>query len=363
MGVMSPILFWPLAALLSGGAVVLVIWFASRAAQVAGKATEDPARAVYRRQLADLDELVDRGVLAADEREAARAEAARRLLAQDEPQPETSGARLWPFAAAGAAALGALALYFVVGSPGTADQPYRARLKQWRSEPITQLQPQEVAAVLREIAKSKPNDARLLGLLGRVERQAGDPVAAARDFQRAAQLNPGDADAYALLGELLMAASGDKPSPEAEAALKKALALDPKNQSALYYLGGARAAAGDRQGAASLWRQLAGQLPDNDARRKPLLEAAQRIATGAPPTAAPAAAEGGAEQGEFIKRMVASLKARLDANPDDPAGWARLVRSYRVLGDVAAEQAALARARSLFKARPKDLATVEAEAR
>ena len=359
MGVIPQIMFWPAAAVLAGVAVVLVIWFAARAAGRAAAVTEDPDRAVYRRQLGDLDELVERGVLAPEELAPARAEAARRLLAHGEARPERAGAKAWPFVAAGAAALAALLLYIAVGSPGTPDQPYKSRLKQWRSEPITQLQPPEVAAVLRQVAKGRPNDARLLGLLGRIERQAGDPVAAARDFQRAATLNPGDGDAYALLGESLLTAAGGKGSPEAEAALNKALELDPKNQSALYYLGGARAAAGDRAGAATLWRRLAAALPEADPRRATILAAVGRIETGV--AAAPAPAAGGAEQGEFIRNMVASLKARLDANPNDPAGWARLVRSYGVLGDRAAQSAALAKARTLFRNRPTDLALIEAE--
>ena len=61
--------------------------------------------------------------------------------------------------------------------------------------------------------------------------------------------------------------------------------------------------------------------------------------------------------------MVASLQAKLDANPDDPAGWARLVRSYKVLGDKAAEAKALTRARALFAKRPADLGPIETEAK
>ena len=53
------------------------------------------------------------------------------------------------------------------------------------------------------------------------------------------------------------------------------------------------------------------------------------------------------------------LAARLAAHPDDPAGWARLVRSYGVLGQTTQRDAALGRARVLFKDRPADLAVVE----
>jgi cytochrome c-type biogenesis protein CcmH len=61
--------------------------------------------------------------------------------------------------------------------------------------------------------------------------------------------------------------------------------------------------------------------------------------------------------------MVDRLAARLQASPDDPDGWARLVRSYGVLNDGAAQAKALARARRLFAKRPDALAAIEAAAR
>jgi cytochrome c-type biogenesis protein CcmH len=218
--------------------------------------------------------------------------------------------------------------------------------------------------VLREDLKAKPNDAKLLGLLGRVERSAGDPIAAAQYLSRAARLDPNNPDLYAALGDALAAAAGDKPTPEAVAALDHALQLDPNNPSALYFMGGAKAAEGDRAGAAALWRRLAAQLAQNDVRRAPLLAMADQVEKG-PRAEVPAATAAAipAEQASFIRGMVASLQARLDASPNDPAGWARLVRSYGVLGDKAAQAKALARARTLFANRPGDLAPIEAEAK
>jgi cytochrome c-type biogenesis protein CcmH len=357
--VIPPILFWPAAAVLAALCAVLVLARGARAARgVDDTVAEDPARAVYRRQLQDIDELVDRGVLAEEERNAAQAEAARRLLAEPGAPAERKGQRIWPLAAAVAAALAALGLYLWIGSPGAPDQPYRARLERWKTTPISGLRPDEVAAVLREVAKDHPNDPKLMALLGRVERAAGDPVAASQALTRSARLDPNDADVEAALGEALAAASGNKPTPEAEAALNRALQIDPKNQAALYYLGGAKAADGDTAEAARLWRQLASELPDSDVRKPQLMALADQVEKG-PAAAAPAAA---GDQAGFIRGMVASLQARLDANPNDPAGWARLVRSYKVLGDKPAEDKALARARSLFANRPADLKSIEAEA-
>jgi cytochrome c-type biogenesis protein CcmH len=324
--------------------------------------------------LQDIDDLAERGLLQSDELQAAHAEAARRLLAEPaEARPERAGPGWIPAAAAGAAALVALGLYLWLGSPNTPDQPFKARLAAWRTSPINQLRPDEIAAALRDSAKTHPNDARLLGLLARIELQQGDAASAALDYDHAARLEPNNPDLLVSLAQADATAAGDKPSPDAEAALNRALAIDPQNPSALYLLGVLKANDGQGPEAARLWRKLASGLEAKDQRRAPLLAMADQAEQGLPQPArdeadqgrrsAAAGAAATGDQAAFIRSMVASLQARLDAQPDDPAGWARLVRSYRVLGDQAAEAKALARARPLFASRPKDLALIEAEAK
>src|SRR5438034_408410 len=73
------ITLWIAAALIAAGAAALIVQRALGATRLAGGA--DPALAVYRRQLAEIDELAERGLSPQDERRAARAESGRRLLA------------------------------------------------------------------------------------------------------------------------------------------------------------------------------------------------------------------------------------------------------------------------------------------
>ena len=212
--------------------------------------------------------------------------------------------------------------------------------------------------MLNDTLKSRPGDVRLLSLLGNVDRAANDPVAAVSVLTRAVRLEPTNADIRVALGDALEASAGGKPSPDAEAAFRAALAIDPKNQAARYFLGRALASRGQGAEAAAQWRSLAADLPVGDPRRSGLLSLADRTEhpAAAPPQPAPAA-----DQIGFIHTMVASLAARLQANPDDPAGWAQLVRSYGVLGDAKGQDAALARARILFAKRPDDLKRIEAQ--
>lgn len=60
---------------------------------------------------------------------------------------------------------------------------------------------------------------------------------------------------------------------------------------------------------------------------------------------------GGGDMPAMVQAMVERLEKRLQENPADPAGWARLGRSYAVMGRLDAAQAAFARA---YKLTPKD---------
>ena len=62
-----------------------------------------------------------------------------------------------------------------------------------------------------------------------------------------------------------------------------------------------------------------------------------------------------------ISAMVARLAARLQSNPDDGAGWQRLIRAYAVLGDKTRARAALVDARKAMAARSDQIAALDAE--
>jgi cytochrome c-type biogenesis protein CcmH len=177
-----------------------------------------------------------------------------------------------------------------------------------------------------------------------------------------------------MLGEALSLDAGGVPPPEAKADFQQALALEPTNAAARYYIGRADIAAGQVQQGLALWRSLAAALPPNDNRREALLAeidsvsghgvdgAAPRPAQSvtAPATIAPAQLP--PAQLDFIRGMVSKQAADLDAHPDDPDGWARLVRSYGVLGDGSAQAKALAKAERLFANRPDALAMIRSAA-
>lgn len=348
------IALWISAALISAAAAALIFHRAARAS--APPAGANPSVAVYRRQLAEIDDLAERGLLLENERRSAHAEAARRLLAAaDEAPPPAAapsrGARLAIAITAAAAPLVAIGVYVFVGSPGVPDQPFARRLAAWRAADPGSLTPEQMAAVLQLIVRDRPKDPQALFYLSRAQLAAGDPYSAALSLENAIDLAPTRADLWTALGETEIARDDGDVSGGALKAFQRAAQLDPNAPTNRYFLARAQIASGDVDGGLAAWRALDRDMAASDPRRSAL---DQEIAVVSRTRALPQtqAAGGAPDQSAFIRSMVDGLAARLNAQPNDPAGWARLVRAYAVLGDHAALSGALARAHVLFKAQP-----------
>lgn len=380
------------AVLLSALAAVLILQRASGAAR---RPDDDPTLAVYRRQLTEIDDLAERGLLAEGELKAAKAEAARRLLgaAKGAEAASTAAAqpratrplRLAVLAGAAAAPVLAAALYVALGKPGLHDQPFTQRLDAWKQGDPSQLTAGEMAAVLQTVAKSRPKDAEPLTYLARAQLASGNVPAAAESMRKAVRLQPDDAGLWANLGILLLLEGQGEETQPAQAAFRQALKLDPKSPPARYHLARARIASGDVAGGLNEWRALAAELPADAPER---LQLEQEIAAtakaghlvaqpkAAPPPQQQQAEAGGAPEalaGALTgqapaagapdpRQMVAQLAARLEQDPNNLAGWARLIRSYAVLGDPDKMKQAQDRARQLFKGQPEALKTIDSAA-
>ncbi|HZZ88040.1 MAG TPA: c-type cytochrome biogenesis protein CcmI [Caulobacteraceae bacterium] len=352
---------WIAAALVSAALAVLVVQRAARAAR--GPHGENPALAVYRRQMAELDELAERGVLAEGERRSVRAETGRRLLAaagRAEAPLRNSGPRSVLLIAAGAP-LAALAAYTLIGAPTFGDQPFGARLADWRNDAMQgrPLSAPQTAAVWRQLAQQHPTDPKPLVELARAEFASDEPTEAVQALHKAIALDPRRADLWELLAGALVGKNNGAIDPDASDAFRHVLALDPANAAARYYLARARIAGGDAAGGIADWRALEASLEPADPRRGLLAADIQTVtATGKLPAEAPAPSPAvGAPQ---IQQMVDGLAARLKANPDDPEGWVRLVRAYAVLGETDRLQAALGAARQRYAGKPDVLARLNA---
>jgi cytochrome c-type biogenesis protein CcmH len=207
---------------------------------------------------------------------------------------------------------------------------------------------------LAVVVRSRPADPRGWAILGRAYLTANDAGDAAKAFARAinAQRQAGAVEPflYSAYGEALTQDASGAVTPEAEGAFVQALASDPKDRAARYYLGLAAAARGDSGKALTLWRSLLDDVPANSAVHQDLVD---RIAA--------LTARGGGTPD--ISAMVARLAARLRSNPNDGAGWQRLIRAYAVLGDKEKARAALSEARKAMAAQPDQIAALKLEER
>jgi cytochrome c-type biogenesis protein CcmH len=230
-------------------------------------------------------------------------------------------------------------------------------------------------ARLEELARSKPDDPHGWRELGFAYFGESRFAEAARAYEKAAELAPGDALTWSALGEARVMASQRDPMPaEALAAFERALALDPEDPRARYFLAVKRDLDGDHEGAITDWLALLEDTPETAPWRGDLIrtieqvgkinaiEVAGRIAGSAAkspkapvlPAAAraipgPNARELAAaaqippeEQRRMAEDMVSRLESRLESDPANLEGWLMLIRSRVTLGQTGKARQALA---------------------
>jgi cytochrome c-type biogenesis protein CcmH len=224
---------------------------------------------------------------------------------------------------AGAVIAGVLVIglgsYFALGRPQLAVRSFA---------PLSSDDFPGLIAMLAERIRQRPNDLAGWTLLGRGYVTLGQNAEGAKALARAIDLAQAQgkpsAALYSDYGEALLQSEGPG-SQNGQNAFNQALALDPKEPKARYYLGAIAAMRGKTQDALALWQGLLADAPPNAPWRQTLVD--QIAALNA------AAVSTGQAQVPDIQAMVAGLAARLKDNPHDLEGWQRLIRAYAVLGD------------------------------
>ncbi|HET6223772.1 MAG TPA: c-type cytochrome biogenesis protein CcmI [Dongiaceae bacterium] len=366
-------LFWLIAAAMVALAVAPVLrpLMRARPTMLRRAAYDLP---VYRDQLAEVERDVARGLLSAEEARAARIEIERRLLAaadegDEMAKKDATAARTprWlPVAIAAALPLAALAIYLVVGQP---DLPSRPLAESGVVPPPSQEHAdlEKLVAELSARMAADPSDPKGWLLLGRSYSSLGRFKESADAFAKAIEHGATDAPVQSAYGEALtMANDGAVPEPAVKA-FEVALAADPKESRARYYLALAKAQSGALDEALDLWVKLeadatpgapwlatVGARIDQTAKalgRDPATLPGRKLAaTPTGPSAEDmqaAASMSPAERETFIRGMVDRLAQRLQQQPNDTDGWVMLATSYTTLGDPRSARDAWAKAAAL----------------
>ena len=326
---------------------------------------------VYRAQLEEVAREQERGLLGEGEAAAARLEVERRMLAAaaaDRQRRHGAAVRAtpWPAVIALLITVPALAggLYWRLGSPGQPDAPFAERAEERRQLAATEAGSQgalpsvtTMIADLEARLEADPDDLESWLRLGRAYALTRQFERAAETYRQAIARHEGAAPLHSGLGEALVMAGEGVVSPAARAAFERAAELDAGDARARFYAGLAMVQRGERRHALDAWAALiadapsdAPWLPDLRLQAATLAEElgldpdevlpAPRAAAATEPGDGPSveqmrAAENlpPAEREAMVRAMVAGLAARLERQPDDLEGWRMLARSWGVLGE------------------------------
>jgi cytochrome c-type biogenesis protein CcmH len=334
---------WFVFALMTAAAIFAVLWPLGQAANV--QAGSDLA--VYRDQLEEIERDQAAGLIGAAEAEAARVEVSRRLISAADAAEFAHGlpvgSPLWRRRAVTIGTMVLLpgiaaALYLALGSPHLPGQPLAERVREAH-------QGRSIASLVSEAEahlERNPDDIRGYEVLAPVYLRMGRFADAVNARRKLLTLGGDSGGRQSDLGEALVAAANGVVTGEAKSAFERALALDPGELKARFYVGLAAEQDGDRAKAAEMWSAMMKSAPA-DAPWLPMVrEALGRVGASpsgdaAPgPTAGDIAAAGTMsekDRGEMIRNMVARLADRLKENGNDVEGWQRLLRAYLVLGE------------------------------
>ncbi len=378
-------MIWILALALTAATLAFLLVPLLRRSQGPVPARAEFDMAVYRDQLAEVDRDLERGLLDAEQAEAARIEVKRRMLAAagEPPAREAGSSRqgrpvVSTLVVAALVPAAAFGLYLVLGMPQAPDRPLAARpapaetAQSPSGEPGSlspEMSMEEAVALLASRLEADPRNLEGWLLLGRSYLSMERYPDAAEAYREAYALEPGRADVASAYGEALVAVADGQVTADARAAFEAAAARDPLDPRARYYMALFNAQRGDVKAALQGWVDLravsppdspwlavvnqqiaraARELGADPAGLEPSAEVRALVGAAALPGPGQAdmdaaAALSGPEREAMVRSMVDRLASRLEAEPGDLAGWQRLARAYDVLGET--EKANDARAR------------------
>ena len=359
-------MIWIVFATMTGAAVLAFLWpLAAKRNAVSRLEIETN---LYHAEVSDIDRDVKRGLMTPADGAAARAEAARRLLAATEAQPAQPGrrgAKLASLLVIIAVPILSVGLYLRLGAPDYVDMPLQARLQAAPSN-------MDMAAALVRIEThlaEQPDDERGWEIMAQVYSGLGRPGDAAKAYRNLIRLRGASPDLLVAYGQALVFAAEGRVSADALAAFQKVLSVEPGRLEARFYLALAAEQQGDKALALEGFTKLLADSPA-DAPFAPIVrERIARLGGEAPtPTqAAPAPSPGAAiaamppaERETMIRGMVEGLAARLAANGGSLDEWSRLVRAYTVLREPEKARAALGDARKALGANAAAVAALDA---
>ena len=360
-------MLWFVLAGMAAFAVLAALWPLLRPSLGAAADVAATEAAFYKAQLDEIKRDVERGLLPQGEAESARAEAGRRLIAAaslPSPSPPTLAAPRHRLAAAALIALGlpaiAFPLYASLGHPRMSDEPLAGRM----AAPQASGEIEAAVAAVEARLIAKPDDGKGWAVIAPVYMRLERYADAVHAYSEALRLLGEDPLRRAGYGEALVAAAGGVVTDEARQAFERALAEQPGQPQARFYLALGAEQDGRKAEAIHAYEQLLVDSPAEapwrsvvNARLAVLKGEPAPVPEGAVPAASAAIPEA---QRPMIEGMVSRLAARLASTGGSVDEWSRLIRAYAVLHEADKAKAALADARKALAPDSNAVASLDA---
>lgn len=261
------IVFWLIVFVVALAAVAFIAWpIAAGSADKAVTGLAPDEDATLKSVLSAIDR--DRSYGLIDDRSAgeAKSEARAEMKRRAEMQANNSGeagavarrARFAAFLALGATPLAAVLLYLQIGSPQALDPA--TKTASVVSQQAAVAANQRIGELEAQV-KSTPDDFEAWMALGEEYITAGRSADAARAFGRAVELDGSSAAALGAYGEAMVQEADGAVTGEALASFEKALALDPDDPRAQYYIAESRYQVGALEDAVHGWVKLLNEAP------------------------------------------------------------------------------------------------------
>ena len=235
-------------------------------------------------------------------------------------------------------------LYIMLGRPDLAPQPLAERSQELQSAATEQsAQDESLKKALndaQEAAKANPDSVEAHLRLAMIAAEANAFELELNALDRALALTGDSPQIKSIKAEALSRKAGGLVTIPARNLIAEVLQVSPEEPRALYLFGLAAYQDEDYLTALERWGKLQSLMAPTTPLALRLAEniadAAERAGVPVPQNTSPfAMAEGlsDEERDEMISGMVESLEARLIDNPQDEAGWDRLINARQVLGD------------------------------
>ncbi|MCL6307807.1 c-type cytochrome biogenesis protein CcmI [Pseudomonas syringae] len=265
--------------------------------------------ALYQERLSELQVQHEQGVLSVAQLQAARAEAARELLADTEGAEPARTSRLGkPLLVLAALLVPVLGLagYLQLGASD------RVELSREFARPPTSLA--DMTQRLERSVQAQPDSAENLYFLARSYMAQNRPGDAAQMFERSVALAGTQPELLGQWAQALYFASGKHFTPQVQALTDEALQADPKEVTSLGLLGIAAFETQRYQAAVDYWTRLLAALPADDASRSALEGGIARARDNLAKRAADAAPAVKAKSIKIHVELAAALQGKVSPN-------------------------------------------------